>query len=60
MLPDYKGEKLMGKFSKSIKYDGLSIGEGWYNAINDKYLYEVGCPDVTMDKLLVINLFYAT
>ena len=50
----------MGKFSKSIKYDGLSIGEGWYNAINDNYLYEVGCPDVTMDQLLGINLFYAT
>ena len=38
-IPDRKGEKLMGEFSKSVRYDDTSTGEGNYNAMHDKSLY---------------------
>ena len=31
MLPDHKGEKLMGKVRKHVIYDGTSKGKGNYN-----------------------------
>ena len=51
VLPDRKGEKLMGKVRKrGIYYDTSKVG-GNYNAIHDKYLYEVEYPDGTLEKL---------
>ena len=41
VLPDQKGEKLMGKVRKRVRYDDTSTGEGNYNSMHDKYLYEV-------------------
>ena len=51
MLPDQKGEKLMGKFRKYIKCDDIITGEDHYNSMQNKSLYEVEYPDRTMDKL---------
>ena len=51
MLPDRKGEKLMVKSSKVIKYDGISTGEGHYNSMHDKSLYEFKYPRGTTEKL---------
>ena len=39
VLPDWKGEKLMGKFRKRVRYDDTSTGEGNYNSMHDKSLY---------------------
>ena len=52
MLPDCKGEKLMGKVRKRVRYDDTSTGEGNYNAMHDKSLYEVEFPDQTTDQLV--------
>ena len=41
----------MGEFGKCVIYDDTSTGEGNYNAMNDKSLYEVEYPDVTMEQL---------
>ena len=51
MLPDRKGKKLMGEVRKSVRYDDTSTGEGNYNAMHDKYLYEVEYPDGTIEQL---------
>ena len=51
MLPDRKGEPLMGKVGKRNKYDYISTEEGHYNAMHDKYIYEVNYPDGTTKKL---------
>ena len=51
MLPDSKGDKLMGKVGKYVRYDDISIGEGNYNDVHDKSLYEVEYPDVTTEQL---------
>ena len=51
MLTDQKGEKLMGKVRKCVRYDDTSIGEDNYNDMHDKYLYEVENPSVMMDQL---------
>ena len=51
MLPDRKGEKLMGKVRKRVRCDDTSTGEGNYNAMHDKYLYEVEYPDGTTEQL---------
>ena len=51
-IPDWKGENHMGKVSKIIKYYDVHSGEGLYNAMHDKSVYEVEYPDVTMEKLL--------
>ena len=51
MLPDCKGKKLMGKFIKRVKYDESSTGEGNYNTMHDKSLYEVEYPDGTKEQL---------
>ena len=51
MIPDWKGEKLMEKFRKRIKYDDISTLEGHYNATHDKYVYKVYYNDVTTDQL---------
>ena len=42
----------MGKVSKHIRYDDTHIGEGNYNAMHDKSLYEVKYPYRTMEKLV--------
>ena len=51
MLPDRKGEKLMGKFRKRIKHDDIIPGEGQHIAMHNKYLYEVEYPDGKTEKL---------
>ena len=51
MLPDFKGEKLMGKVRKRVKYYESSASEGNYNATHDKYLYEFEYPDGTTEQL---------
>ena len=51
VLPDRKGEKIMGKFRKCVRYDDTSTGEGNYNAMDDKSLYEVEYPDGTTEQL---------
>ena len=39
VLPDRKGDKLMGKVRKHVRYDETSTGKGNYNEMHDKYLY---------------------
>ena len=51
MLPDQKGDKLMGKFSKRVRYNYTITGEGNYNAMHNKSLYEVEYPDGTTEQL---------
>ena len=46
MVPDQKGEKLMGELRKRFRYDDTSKGEGSYNT-----MYEVEYPDGTTDQL---------
>ena len=41
----------MGKVRKHVRYDEKNTGEGNYNAIHDKYLYEVEYTDGMTDKL---------
>ena len=36
VLPDQKGDKLMIKVRKRIKYDVIIIEEGHYNPMNEK------------------------
>ena len=50
-LPDRKGEKLMGKARKRVRYDDTSTGDGNYNAKYEKYLCEVEYPDGMTEKL---------
>ena len=47
MLPGCKGEKLMVKVRKSIKYDDKTTGEVHYNSMQDKSVYEVEYHDGT-------------
>ena len=51
MLPDRKGGKLIRKVRKRVRYDDTIIGEGNYNAMHDKSLYEVEYPDGTTKQL---------
>ena len=51
MLPDWKGEKLMGESRKRVRYDDTSTGEGNYNAVHDSYVYEFEYPDGTTEQL---------
>ena len=39
VIPYRKGDKLMGKARKRVRYDDTSTGEGNYNAVRDKSLY---------------------
>ena len=55
MLPDQKGEKLMGKVRKRIKYDEINTGESYYNAMHNKSVYEVEYPDGAME-ILTANI----
>ena len=41
MIPDCKGEKLMVKVRKCIKYYHIITEEGYYNSIHNKSVYEV-------------------
>ena len=41
----------MGEVRKRIKYDDTSTGEGNYNAMHDKSLYEVEYPDGMTEQL---------
>ena len=45
MLSDRKGEKIMEKVRKNIKYDDISTGEDPYNTMYDKSAYEAKYPD---------------
>ena len=49
MIPDRKGEKLMGEVRKRVRYNETSTGEGNYNAMHGKSLYEVEFPDGTTE-----------
>ena len=51
MIPDWKDEKLMGKVRKRVRYDEKITGKGNYNAMHDKFLYEVEYPDGTLGQL---------
>ena len=42
----------MGKVRKNVRYDTTITGEGNYNAIHDKYLYEVEYTDGTTEQLV--------
>ena len=50
--PDRKDKKLMGKVRKRVKYDVSSTGEGNYNPMHDKSLYEVEYTDGTTEQLV--------
>ena len=41
MLPDWKGDKLMGIVKNRVRYYESSTSEGNYNAMYEKSLYEV-------------------
>ena len=41
----------MGKVINRIKYDGIKTGEGQYNDIHTKYMYEFKYTDGTTYKL---------
>ena len=51
MLPDQKGEKIMGNVRKYDRYDGKSTSEDNYNFMHHKYLYKVEYPDGTTEQL---------
>ena len=51
VLPDQKGEKLMGKVRKRVIYDYTITCEGNYNYMHDNYICEVKYPDGTTEKL---------
>ena len=40
VIPDWKGDKLLGNVSKRVRYDDTSTGGGNYIAMHDKSLYE--------------------
>ena len=39
VLPDQKGEKLIGEVRKNVRYDDSITGKVNYNAMHDKSLY---------------------
>ena len=41
----------MWKARKHVRYDGTSTGEGNYNAMHDKSLYQVEYPNGTTEQL---------
>ena len=51
VLHDQKGERLMVKVSKCVRCDDTSTGEGNYNSMHDKSLYEVEYHDGTIEQL---------
>ena len=51
VIPDRKGEKLMGKVSRCVRYNDTITGKVSYNTMHDKYLYEFEYPDGTTEKL---------
>ena len=51
VLPDRKGEKLIGKVRKRVIYDGTSTDEGNCNSMHEKSLYKVEYPDGTTEQL---------
>ena len=51
MIRDRKGEKLMVKVRKRIKYDVIRTGEVNYNAMHYKSLYEVDYTDGKTEQL---------
>ena len=51
VLPDFKGEKLMRKVRKGVRYDDKSTGKDNSNAMHDKYLYQVEYPDGMTEQL---------
>ena len=51
MLPDWKGDKLIRKARKRVRYDDTSTGEGNYNFMHKNSLYEVEYPDGTTEQL---------
>ena len=51
VLPDRKGEKLIGKVSKRVRYDDTVAGEGNYNSMHGNSLYEAEYPYGMTEKL---------
>ena len=51
VLPDRKGEKIMGKVRKRVRYDDTGEKKGNYNATHNKSLYEVEYNDGTTEEL---------
>ena len=51
--PNRRGEKLIEKVRKRIRYYDTSTGEGNYNAICDKSLYKIEYPDGNTEQLSV-------
>ena len=51
MLPDCKGDRIVGKARKHVRYYEKSTGGGNYNAMHENSLYKVECTDVTTEKL---------
>ena len=51
MLPDRKGEKLIGKVIKRVRYDDTVAGEGNYNSMHGNSLYEAEYPDGKTEQL---------
>ena len=60
VLPYQKGEKIMRKVGKRVRYDDTSTGEGNYNAMHDKYIYEVeytyGTTEQLADNIIAENM----
>ena len=44
MIPDLKGDRRMGKVRKCVRSDDTITGEGSYNEMHEKSLYEVEYP----------------
>ena len=51
MIPDLKGDKIMGDVRERVRYDDTSTGEVNHNTMHEKSLYEVEYPDGTTEKL---------
>ena len=50
-LPNCKGERIMGRVKKRLKYDDSNTSKGNYNTTHSKYLYKVEYPDGTTEQL---------
>ena len=51
VLTYWKGDKIIDKSRKRVRYDDTSTGEGNYNAMHEKILYGVEYTDGTTEQL---------
>ena len=62
MLTDLKGEKIIRKLRKCIKYNDISTKEGHYNAMHDKYMcnieYTGGAPEQLTAKTIYKKFYH--